>query len=225
LAHIASGTIKGRTTAGTGDVQDITVSQALDLIGSTRGQILFRGLSSWSSLVPGSANQILRSNGPSSDPDYISLSTLLPVGSVIQTVVAQTQVASSNTVVLPADSTVPQIGEGTLILSASITPSSATNKILVQVEVAGASSVIAVIALFRDASANAIAATQISSAAAGIGSMVINFQDTLSGISTVTYTVRVGPGSAGTFFVNQSSAGNTLGGVHVSSIILKEIKG
>ena len=33
LAHIASGTIKGRTTAGTGDVQDLTFAAFLDAVG------------------------------------------------------------------------------------------------------------------------------------------------------------------------------------------------
>jgi hypothetical protein len=54
LAHIASGTLKGRTSAGTGDVQDITVSDALETLPiQSGGRILVRNQTSsgWGALV------------------------------------------------------------------------------------------------------------------------------------------------------------------------------
>ena len=54
LAHIASGTLKGRTSAGTGDVQDITVSDALETLPTQAGgRILVRNQTSggWGALV------------------------------------------------------------------------------------------------------------------------------------------------------------------------------
>ncbi len=48
-------------TAGTPDLDDI---------GSTRGSILYRGASAWDALTPGTAGQILQSNGAAADPTW-----------------------------------------------------------------------------------------------------------------------------------------------------------
>lgn len=47
-----------------------TVSELLDLIGSTRGSILYRGASGWAILTPGTATHVLTSNGAGADPSY-----------------------------------------------------------------------------------------------------------------------------------------------------------
>src|SRR3990167_10708473 len=57
LAEVATATLKGRTTAGTGNPEDITVSAALDLISSTQGVILYRGASSWAAFAVGTSGQ------------------------------------------------------------------------------------------------------------------------------------------------------------------------
>lgn len=61
LAHIASGTLKGRTSAGTGDVQDLTFAQVLDAAGGTTNNRLLSRVGgtwagrSWYELAPAGA--------------------------------------------------------------------------------------------------------------------------------------------------------------------------
>lgn len=70
MANMATATLKGRTTAGTGDPEDITASAAIDLIGSTRGSVLYRGASGWAILTPGTSGTMLTSAGAGADPSY-----------------------------------------------------------------------------------------------------------------------------------------------------------
>src|SRR3990167_6801300 len=72
LAEVATATLKGRTTAGTGNPEDITVSAALDLISSTQGVILYRGASSWAALAVGTSGQILQSCGVAANPSWLT---------------------------------------------------------------------------------------------------------------------------------------------------------
>ena len=56
--------------AGAGAYNTTTISPLLDNIGATRGSILFRGASAWQILTPGTAGQVLKSNGAGLDPSY-----------------------------------------------------------------------------------------------------------------------------------------------------------
>lgn len=49
-------------------------SAVLDLIGSTRGSILYRGASAWSALTPGTAGYVLQSQGAGADPIWTAVS-------------------------------------------------------------------------------------------------------------------------------------------------------
>lgn len=62
--------VLGRNTAGAGDTEEVTASQVLDWIGSTRGSILYRGASGWAILAPGTVDYVLTSNGAGADPSY-----------------------------------------------------------------------------------------------------------------------------------------------------------
>lgn len=46
------------------------ISNLLDLIGSTRGSILYRGANGWAIKAPGTAGQVLQTNGPGADPTW-----------------------------------------------------------------------------------------------------------------------------------------------------------
>lgn len=86
LADMATQRLKGRNTGGTGDPEDITITQALDWADSTRGTILSRGASAWVGIDPGTAGHVLTSNGAGADPTYqvLPAAAALPAGSVIQ---------------------------------------------------------------------------------------------------------------------------------------------
>lgn len=63
----------GRATAGSGVVEEVTGSQALDFIGSTQGDILYRGTSAWVRLAAGTNGQLLRTNGASANLSWQSV--------------------------------------------------------------------------------------------------------------------------------------------------------
>lgn len=50
---------------------DANASAILDLIGSTRGAILYRGASGWAILAPGTVGQVLTSGGAGADPSWV----------------------------------------------------------------------------------------------------------------------------------------------------------
>ncbi len=70
LADVATDTVLGRTASGTGAVSALSASDVLDMIGSTRGQILYRGASTWGALGVGTAGQVLQSGGAGADPSW-----------------------------------------------------------------------------------------------------------------------------------------------------------
>lgn len=49
---------------------DANASSILDLIGSTRGSVLYRGASGWAALTPGTSGQFLKTNGAGADPTW-----------------------------------------------------------------------------------------------------------------------------------------------------------
>lgn len=67
----ATARILGRRTSGAGVIEECTLSEVLDLIGSAaHGDILYRGSSSWSRLAAGTAGRILQTAGASADPAW-----------------------------------------------------------------------------------------------------------------------------------------------------------
>lgn len=63
----------GRNTGGAGGAEEVTVSQVLDWMSSTRGTILYRGASGWAALAPGTAGHFLKTNGAGADPSWESI--------------------------------------------------------------------------------------------------------------------------------------------------------
>jgi hypothetical protein len=70
LANMANHTAKGRDTAGAGAPEDLSFSQMLDWISSTRGVILYRGVGGWVALAPGTSGNVLQTNGAGADPSW-----------------------------------------------------------------------------------------------------------------------------------------------------------
>lgn len=70
MQEIATQRVIGRNTAGTGNPEEVTASQVLDWIGSTRGSVVYRGAAGWAILAPGTSGYALVSNGAGADPSY-----------------------------------------------------------------------------------------------------------------------------------------------------------
>lgn len=151
-----------------------------------------------------------------------------PPGSILQTVEATPYAANTNiTTVIPSDDTIPQIGEGTQILTLAITPLFADSKIRLWFQ--GTFSINAVssgiAALFRSPVTNAIKATnQTVSAANQINNLALQFSDSPATTSAVTYTIRTGPGSASTMRYNGTPSARFFGGAQAATLVAQEIK-
>ncbi len=64
-----------RDTSGAGAAEECTVSAILDMIGSTRGSLLYRGAGGWAILTPGANGECLKSGGVGADPSFGSCTT------------------------------------------------------------------------------------------------------------------------------------------------------
>lgn len=153
--------------------------------------------------------------------DYRSVQS----GFVVNHVNASTTNSFSITSVIPLDNTVPQISEGGQIITASINLKKATNKVFGIISFNGDASgaaLPAVCAVFRNAEPSAIASTWCQSLA-NASLMYLDFNDSPNTTNLVTYSVRIGPGSAGTVYVNQNNTSQLLGETNFIRFNLFEI--
>lgn len=146
--------------------------------------------------------------------------------SIIQIVESGSTTQTTGTTVLPSDTSIPQNTEGDQYLSATITPSSATNRLLIEV-IAFVSSSVADIsmigAIFQDSTASAICVGVSYIASADFTPIIIRHEMAAGTTSATTFNVRIGGSSAGTTYFNKTSSGNLFGGVLRSSIRITEI--
>lgn len=72
---MATSRVLGRTTASTGAIEELTLSQVLDLIGSAaQGDILYRGAAAWARLGAGTAGNYLQTQGAGANPAWATVS-------------------------------------------------------------------------------------------------------------------------------------------------------
>lgn len=150
-------------------------------------------------------------------------------GSVVQVKNTQTGAVATGTTTIPFDDTIPQNTEGTQFMSLSITPTSATSKLKIDVVLHAnvASQDWVIVALFQDSAANALAALPFYASANGGGSssgpVKFTHYMTAGTTSATTFKVRAGPGLANTLTFNGVGGSRFLGGVIASSITITEI--
>ena len=145
-------------------------------------------------------------------------------GAILRSTRSQTGAVATGTTVLPVDDTIPQNTEGDQYLTASQVVTSGLNLLQVTAVAFLASNTEQSLtcALFRGATANALAAVTEYQVAGG----VINFKFVhvvLAGTAgSTTFNVRAGAG-AGTISFNGSSGGRLFGGVAASSLLIEEV--
>ena len=150
--------------------------------------------------------------------------TTLASGDIVQVVNTQTGAVATGSTALPYDDTIPQITEGDEYMTLAITPNSATNILKIDVVIHGATTAIGFgAALFRDATAGALAAGFIYRPADYRGIITFRYYIVAGSVSVTTFRVRAG-GASGTFTLNGVSAGRKYGGVLASSITITEIQ-
>lgn len=184
-----------------------------------------------STVAFGAGGTVLYNGGAMGTPSSLTLtnaSGLVQSGITRQVVNTQTGAVATGTTTIPVDDTIPQITEGTEFMTLAITPTSATNKLKVDVTFSGGTSVgglTPVVALFQDSTANALAATW-TTLVAGAGTaftLTLSHYMTAGTTSSTTFRVRAGGSSASTLTFNGSGGSRFFGGVMASSITITEI--
>jgi hypothetical protein len=147
------------------------------------------------------------------------------------------------TTAIPLDDTIPQITEGTEVVTASITPASTSNRIRARFScmVAGNGGIAqhAIAALFQDATANALCARAVKVVDdsktylspcnpcnylgnAVVAQLVLEWEWVPATVSAITARIRVG-GNSGTIRLNGTTGARYFGGVSAATLVLEEI--
>lgn len=155
----------------------------------------------------------------------LSSRTKLP-GDLVQNSATQSGAYASGTTLTPFDDTIPQIGEGTEFLTASVTPSAGCNLLKIEHSATYASNVANNItaALFRDLGADALSANgQVFSAAGNTITLGLAHIVLAGAVSATTFKIRAGGSQAGAVYINGRSSGAVYGGVAGAFLSVSEL--
>lgn len=151
---------------------------------------------------------------------------MLGAGAVVQVVNTMVSASGTTTTLIPIDDTIPQNTEGAEFMTLSITPKFASSKLKIEVVAIASHSTagdFVIAALFKDSTANALAAAFERSDTSGGKTVAFTHYMDAGSVSATTFKVRIGGNSAGTTTFNGSSGSRRMGGVAASSITITEI--
>ena len=165
--------------------------------------------------------------------DVIHLETAggdVPMQRIVQIVNVQDGEVDTGTTQIPLDDSIPQITEGDEYMTLAITPTSATNKLRIEV-IAHAtggesSSAFITMALFQDTTANALAAvinTTEWNTSGSLNQFTLSHYMTAGTTSETTFRIRIGNAVVSTTTFNGDAGSRQMGGVLSSSITITEI--
>jgi len=172
----------------------------------------------------GNSGDVLVSAGAGAPPTFSALTT----GKVLQVVSTQTGASSTTTTIMPRDDTIPQNTEGFEVMTLAITPTSSSNKLLIEVLTFTGFSADnnSCVALFQDSTAGALASANTGYAVSTIlptQNGHIRHYMTAGTTSETTFKVRCGSAASGTTTFNGGNGARTMGGTLCSSITITEI--
>lgn len=166
----------------------------------------------------------------SGDPEALTAAQLrdlfLPAGGMVDSTTGIYALNADLSTPIPIDDTIPQITEGTQIISVTITPKSISNKLRLRFtgQITSATATSAAIAMFVNGAANAVAAELVAISNVSQAYTVSFEYEFLPGsVSEQTITVRAGAPAAIRF--NGSGTARFLGGASAARLVVEEIKG
>lgn len=184
--------------------------------------VLGNGTSAVQLIAPGASGNVLTSNGTTWQS-----STPASGGKLVQQVASSSSSLASGSGTIPFDDTIPQNTEGNEFLTVSITPTNASNYLVIEVNalLSTSSGQSTIGAIFQDSTANALAATSNTPPSTGSGQFfVLRHRMTAGTTSSTTFKFRAGAIAAATTYLNANSSGTRLfGGVAASLITVTEI--
>lgn len=143
---------------------------------------------------------------------------------LIQSVSTNTGALVTCSTAIPIDDTIPQNTEGDQVFSLSITPKSATSKLVITFtgHISAAGNGFGAAALFQDSTANALAATS-SYVINNTCTVPLTFRHVMTSGTTSATTFKVRVGGALTVYLNASGSSRIFGGVSSCSFTIEEI--
>ena len=151
----------------------------------------------------------------------------LATGAVIQVVHTSSGEMTTTSVTVPYDDTIMQITEGFEVMNLNITPTSASNKLLIraQAHISPSTNSLPTMGLFVGTTANALASTFLHTCGAGNYPQVMTLEHfmTSGSTSTLTYRIRAGQNNAGTTTFNGRQGARFHGGSLASTLTIMEI--
>lgn len=214
---------------GGSDIQNIqsdVSSQALEVSGTpAQGAVMYYSGSSWTQLAAGTSGQFFQTKGSGANPVWAT------GGLVVQVVNTQTGTVATGTTIIPYNDTIPQNIEGDEYMTLAITPTSATNKLKIEVVMFitcsdNSTAFQLIAALFQDSTADALAAGSVVRTQQGVSApAILTFTHymTAGTTSSTTFKVRAGPDASATLTFNGAIGARYYGGVMASSITITEI--
>ena len=193
------------------------------LAGGTDGNIIsYDASGNPVAVATGSDGQVLTSAGAGQPCAFETLTT----GKVLQVVNVMNGAVATGTTVMPHDDTIPQKTEGIEFMTLAITPTHASNKLVIQwtANIATSAAKQMVTALFQDDTANALAVLLEYNSNTNAGVVMSGTHYMAAGTtSATTFKLRCGPQAASTMTFNGYAAARLYGGVMSSSITITEI--
>lgn len=155
--------------------------------------------------------------------------TKLGTGVPVQMVSVGYSASATGTTIIPNDDTIPQNTEGNEYMSLAVTPKSATNILVIEVNAflssANATQVMTA-ALFQDSTASALAASASFTDASTFVPKPVSFTYRMVAgtTSATTFKVRAGSHQASTTTFNGVAGNRIFGAIPKSSIVITEYK-
>lgn len=213
-----TGTVDGRDVATDGTKLD-GIETAADVTDETNVKAALDGATISSATVATGDKVLIQDVDDSDNLKYVTAQSIADLasgsGKVVQVKTYTSNTPISTTTVLPTDDTIPQITEGTELATITMTPSDASNKIIISCSFyateSGTGNRYPVYALF-DGNSDAIQSTQgFTTSANHFQRVHLEWATTAGSTSSRTYSCRGGPGvSGGTLYVIQADGATGL---------------
>lgn len=205
FVNMAANTVKANNTAGAAAPTDLALAAS---------RILGRGSS-------GNVAALSVKNGLRITATDVEFAT----GTVVGRAYAELKTLVTISATIPYDDTIPQVGEGTEILTVSITPKSTTNRLRIRfTSYCSAVNNKTSFAAFLNGAANAIGAVgDWNTASAAAQAYILECEVVPDSTSAQTISIRCGTSDASNVFVNGVSGARRYGGVMRSVLIVEEI--
>ena len=211
----------------------------LALASQTQGDVMYYSGTDWVRLGPGTSGYVLKTAGASANPSWLNPTTVVPAsvtgatgaGKVLQVLHNKVTTYATTTTDIPFDDTIPQNGEGIEVITLAITPSSASNILIIRAQGhIDSTSVFGIIALFQDSTASAISSSVTHISAVNRTTHCNLEHKMLAGTtSATTFKIRMGVGlpsaaTSATAHINGSGSTTTrmLGGSMGTTITITE---